>query len=385
MTATAPRGAELPPPGNRSASEAVRALAFIIAMYALLLGMGLVALPGSALSRRAARGWAKRYCRTVRHMLWAFCRIRCEIRGPVPDFPCIVASKHQSFLDVLMLIEALPVPRFVMKRSLLWVPVIGFFARRLGCVPIDRSAGGEAVRAMLDGVAARAEDRGQVIIFPQGTRVAPGARVAFRGGVLKLYDAFGLPIVIAAANTGWVWPRTGTRRTPGTAVLEFLETVPPGASTQGLLRHVETVMETASDRLADEAAAALRAPPGAAPRDLPAGPRPSAPGAEHRDRHLAAVAIGAEREARRRGAGPEQPLGVGGLIQPHLQELVDIGPGRLGTAAAAASDQGRGRGPAVRQLIRQPSLAQRRRVVRSLGQQSGRGRRKFLARLQRRA
>lgn len=262
MTATrppVPASPTLPPPGNRSSGEAVRAVTFIVAMYALLLGMGLIALPSSALSRRAALGWAKRYCRTVRRMLEALCRIRCELRGPVPEVPCIVACKHQSFLDVLMLIEALPVPRFVMKRSLLWVPVIGFFARRLGCVAIDRRARGEAVRAMLQGVAARPEGRGQIIIFPQGTRVAPGARMPFRGGVLKLYAAFDLPVVIAAANTGWFWPRTGTRRTPGTAVVEFLETIPAGQPVTTLLTRIETVMETTSDRLAADAAAEIGA------------------------------------------------------------------------------------------------------------------------------
>lgn len=248
-----------PPERNRSPGEALRAWIFIIAMYGLLLGMGLVAMPSSALSRRAAIGWAKRYCRWVFRMLWVLCRIDVETRGAVPDYPCIVASKHQSFLDVMMLTAALPNPRFVMKRSLLWVPVLGFYARRIGCIAIDRSAGGEAVRAMIAGVGAWPGGTGQLVIFPQGTRVAPGARVPFRGGVLKLYTAFRLPVVVAAVNTGWFWPRVGTRRTPGTAVLEFLETVPPGEPAAPLLRRIETEMETASDRLAAEAAAEIYA------------------------------------------------------------------------------------------------------------------------------
>ena len=253
-----------PPQGHRSPGEAARALAFVAAMYLLLLAMGLLALPASAVSRRAALAWAKRYCRWVRWLVGALCRIRCEVRGPVPDVPCIVASKHQSFLDVLMLIEALPAPRFVMKRELLWVPVIGFYARRLGCVAIDRSARGEAVRVMIEGVGRWAGDRGQIVIFPQGTRVAPGARVPFRGGVLKLYTAFQLPVVIAAVNTGWFWPRTGTRRTPGTAVVEFLETVPTGEPAATLMPRIETAIEAGSDRLARQAAAEILSRP--APR-----------------------------------------------------------------------------------------------------------------------
>jgi 1-acyl-sn-glycerol-3-phosphate acyltransferase len=249
-----------PPKGHRSAGEAVRGITFVVAMYALLLGMGLVSLPTATFSRRAALGWAKRYCRSVFWLLRVICRIGCEVRGPVPDHPCIVASKHQSFLDVLMLIEALPAPRFVMKRSLLWVPVIGFYARRLGCVAIDRSARGEAVRVMIEGVGGWAGNRGQIIIFPQGTRVAPGARVPFRGGVLKLYSTFGLPVVTAAVNTGWFWPRTGTRRTPGTAVVEFLEEIPPGQPTERLLPRIEASIEAGSGRLARQAAAEIADP-----------------------------------------------------------------------------------------------------------------------------
>jgi 1-acyl-sn-glycerol-3-phosphate acyltransferase len=246
-----------PPSGHRSAGQAVRSVTFVALMYLLMLGMGLVALPFAVASRRAALGWCKRYCRWTLWLLEAMCGTRYEIRGPVPGQPCIVAAKHQSFLDVILLVLALPQPRFVMKRSLLWTPVVGYFARRIGCVAIDRKARGEAVRAMLSGVRELAHEGGQVIIFPQGTRVAPGRSVPYRGGVLKLYAAFGLPIALAAANTGWYWPRTGTRRTPGTAVVEFLGTIEPGLSVDGLLARIETEIEDGSNRLAREAAAEI--------------------------------------------------------------------------------------------------------------------------------
>ena len=234
-------------------------MGFVAIMYLLMLGMGLVALPSAVVSRRAALGWCKRYCRWTLWLLERMCGTRYEIRGPVPDSHCIVASKHQSFLDVILLTLALPQPRFVMKRELLWVPILGYFARRIGCVAIDRKARGEAVRGMVKGVRELAHEGGQVIIFPQGTRVSPGLRTPYRGGVLKLYAAFDLPIVPAAANTGWFWPRTGTRRTPGTAVVEFLGTIPPGLPPDGLLRRIEDGIEAASDRLADAAAAEIAA------------------------------------------------------------------------------------------------------------------------------
>lgn len=243
-----------PPAGHESAGQAVRSVAFVALMYLMMGLMGLVALPSAVVSRGAALVWCKRYCRWTLWLLGALCGTRHEIRGTVPVEPCIVASKHQSFLDVILLTLALPQPRFVMKRELLWVPIFGYFARRIGCVAIDRQARGEAVRGMVAGIRALAGEGGQVIIFPQGTRVAPGLRVPYRGGVMKLYATFGLPIALAAVNTGWFWPRTGTRRTPGTAVVEFLGTIPPGERPEGLLARIEREIEDGSDCLAREAA-----------------------------------------------------------------------------------------------------------------------------------
>lgn len=244
----------IPPAGHGSAGQAVRSVAFVVIIYLLMGIMGLVALPSAIFSRQAALGWCKRYCRWTLWLLGKMCGTRCEIRGPVPTGVCIVASKHQSFLDVMMLTLALPQPRFVMKRELLWIPVFGYFARRIGCVAIDRSARGEATRTMLSGVRALSDRGGQVVIFPQGTRVAPGAEVPYRGGVLKLRAAFGLPVVLAAANTGWFWPRKGLWRTPGTAVVEFLDTIAPDAPAEGLLSRIEAGIEAASDALTNEAA-----------------------------------------------------------------------------------------------------------------------------------
>lgn len=243
-----------PPAAPRSIGEALRSAGFMAAISVLMLGMGLVGLPSAIVSRDAALGWCKRYARWTLWLMRVICGTRAEIRGPIPSGSCIVAAKHQSFLEVLMLVVALPRPRFVMKQSLLWVPVLGFFARRIGCIAIDRRAGRDAVRRMLTDAAGRREE-GQIVIFPQGTRVDPGSCAPYRGGVLKLYAAFDLPIALAAINTGWFWARKGLRRSPGTAVVEFLGTIPPGEPTGTLLARIEAEVEAGSDRLSAEAAA----------------------------------------------------------------------------------------------------------------------------------
>lgn len=245
---------EGPPSGHASFGAAVRATILVLFIYVLMPLWGLLFLIPATFSRRVTSWVMKTYVKIVFRVLRWLCGTRCELRGEVPTGPCIVAAKHQSFLDVMMLMLWLPEPRFVMKRSILWAPVLGIYAWRLGCIPIDRSKRGEALRQMIDWIRARGTTAGQVIIFPQGTRVAPDATVPYKAGVVRLYEAFDLPLVLMAVNTGWFWPRTGLRRSPGTAVLEVLETIPPGREPQKLMAEVERKIEAGTARLAQEAA-----------------------------------------------------------------------------------------------------------------------------------
>lgn len=270
-------------------------LAYLVLGYGLMLTMGVIGLP-LLVSTHATRAWQKLYIRLAFAMLRAFCGLRVEIRGEVPDGDVVIAAKHQSLLDVLALYRALPEPRFVMKRELLWAPVFGLYARRTGAVPIDRRGGkGTADRL----VEAFSGVGGQIVIYPQGTRVAPGAKMPYKRGAAHLQAALGRPLVLAATNAGWFWPRRGVLRRPGVAVIEFLERPEPGLPVEAAQGLIEARIEAASDRLGREAMALVPV------RGPVEGPRGSA-----RGRLLDFGGEGAERCARRLGAGRER-LGVG--------------------------------------------------------------------------
>jgi 1-acyl-sn-glycerol-3-phosphate acyltransferase len=225
----------------------LRGAAFVLLAYALMGAMGVIGAPVVLWSERLSRAWMKLYIRVAFAMLRAICGLRVEIRGPVPQGDVIVAAKHQSLLDVLALYLALPEPRFVMKRELLLAPVFGLYARRAGCVPIDRSGGQGAVRAMIEAFRGRS---GQLVIYPQGTRVAPGARAPYRRGAVALHQALGLPVVLVATNGGLYWPRRGIARYPGRAVIEVLGTLPAGLPEGEFAARIERGIEAGSDRLA---------------------------------------------------------------------------------------------------------------------------------------
>ena len=175
-----------------------------------------------------------------------------EIRGEIPHGEVLVCSKHMSFLDILMLAHALPRVKFVMKRELVWAPVIGIFGWRIGCPPVERSGKGEAIPKMVAHLEAD-KDIGQTVIFPQGTRVLPGAKVRYKSGAGVIYTRMEKTCVPVATNVGVFWSRRSPIRKPGTAILEFLEPIPPGLEMEEFMEKLEDVVETNSDRLMVEA------------------------------------------------------------------------------------------------------------------------------------
>jgi 1-acyl-sn-glycerol-3-phosphate acyltransferase len=246
----------------------LRSLVLVFLVYSLMGVMGIFGAPVVLWSRRWTRGWMKLYARSVFALARLICGLRVEWRGPRPTGAVVVASKHQSLLDVLMLFAVLPEPHFVMKRILVFAPVFGLYALRAGSIWIKRERRGES-KVMLRRLRGSHRGTGQIVIYPQGTRVPPGEYRPYRRGAVLAYESFGLPMVLAATNVGWFWPKKGIRRRPGTAVLEFLSTLPPGLPRAEAMQRMEAEIEAASDRLGAEAARqlGLPVPPG---REAPA-------------------------------------------------------------------------------------------------------------------
>lgn len=165
----------------------------------------------------------------------------------------MIAAKHQSFLDVMMIFTAIPTGKFIMKKSILWTPVVGMYAKRIECVAVDRGKRGAAVRQMVEDVAAGRSEPGQLIIYSQGTRVAPGDKKPYKIGVGALYEELGQPCVPVATNVGVFWPRTGILRKPGLAVVEFLPEMPKGLSRDEFMTQLEAQVEERSNALMAEA------------------------------------------------------------------------------------------------------------------------------------
>ena len=231
----------------------VRSLVFVVQMYLAMALLALVFTPWAILDRAGAFAGIRTYCRYVRWSARWMVGLTSEIRGPVPVDEVMIAAKHQSFFDIILICSVVPRPKFIMKQELRFAPILGWYALRIGCVPVNRGQRGQAVRKMLADVAEGRSAPGQLIIYPQGTRVAPGARLPYKIGTGLIYDQLGQPCVPVATNVGVLWPKRSLLRTPGTAVVEFMEEIPPGLPVPAFMRRLEEMIEPASDRLMAEA------------------------------------------------------------------------------------------------------------------------------------
>jgi 1-acyl-sn-glycerol-3-phosphate acyltransferase len=226
---------------------------FIVQMYLAMAILALVFAPWALFSRRGARLACKTFCRWVIFSLRVLCGTRSEVRGTPPTGEAVIAAKHQSFLDIILIFNAVPAGKFIMKRELMFAPFLGQYALKIGCVPVDRGKRGAAITRMKADVAKGAAEPGQLIIYPQGTRVAPGATRAYKVGTGLLYEQLGQPCYPVATNVGVFWPKRGILRKPGLAVVEFLPPIAPGLPVPEFMARLETEVETHSNRLMADA------------------------------------------------------------------------------------------------------------------------------------
>jgi 1-acyl-sn-glycerol-3-phosphate acyltransferase len=181
--------------------------------------------------------------------------IEYELRGAehLPRGAGIIAMKHQSAWDTLAVPALIGDVAIVLKRELLWIPFYGWYARKAGMIPIDRGAGATALKSMLRRAREVVAERRPIVIFPEGTRTAVGAKRAYHPGVAALYSQLGLPVVPVAVNSGLFWPRRSFLKRPGRIVVEALPPLPPGLDRKAFLAELQSRIEAATERLVAEA------------------------------------------------------------------------------------------------------------------------------------
>jgi 1-acyl-sn-glycerol-3-phosphate acyltransferase len=231
----------------------LRSLCFNVGWYA---GSAVIALLGSPIlvaPQRAVVAWARVWIGFILGWLELTCGLRHRVIGceNLPDGPVIIACKHQSSWETLAFTRLFPRIAIVLKRELLFIPIIGWAMARAGNIAVARGDGAAALRGLVrNGRAAIAQGR-SIVIFPEGTRVAVGEQRPYQVGVAALYRQLAVPVVPVALNSGLFWGRRQWVKRPGVITLEVLPPIAPGLDRETFMTTLRDRIETATARLVE--------------------------------------------------------------------------------------------------------------------------------------
>ena len=225
-----------------------RSILFFIVFYIWTLFICLFFLITLLMPKKAVIHAAETWAKGNRILLHFLVGIKVELKG-LENLPkqngFIVASKHQSAMETVLFHAFMPNTIYVMKKSLFFLPFAGWYFWRSGCIFVDRKKGTSSLRKMYATAKERLAKGFNIIIFPEGTRTAPGAKTKYNPGLAMIYEAVKVPVIPVALNTGYFWPKNSVKRYPGTVVFEFLPAIESGLDKREFMKILENRIETA--------------------------------------------------------------------------------------------------------------------------------------------
>lgn len=225
---------------------ALRSLLFFVLIILVTIFYGLFTVPLSFLYHdwgyACASSWGRQIVRLAKYV----CGLDYRLEGleNIPLQPCVIMAKHQSAWETAAMIGYLPRAVWVVKQELLWLPVVGWVLKGLKTIAIDRKNGISARDQILSHGQQRLTNGYCVVIFPEGTRVAPGKRGRYGLGGAHLASGAAAPVLPIAHNAGECWRRNAFLKYPGSITLRIgpiIETIGRDAAT--VIKLTETWIE----------------------------------------------------------------------------------------------------------------------------------------------
>ena len=229
----------------------VRSAVFNVWFFGATALFGTMGLPARWFFPRWALWIAQHWARTVLYGAEAICGIRTVVSGweNLPGGPALIVSQHQSAFDTLIWLKLVPRVSYVFKAELAKVPLFGPLLVPAGQIPIDRGGSFSAVRSLLRGADRAKADGRQIVIFPEGTRVAVGSQVELRPGFALMAARTKMPVIPVATDSGRLWGRRAFRKLPGDVHIMIGEPIPPDITQAEMLATVQRRWNDAHERL----------------------------------------------------------------------------------------------------------------------------------------
>ncbi len=246
-----------------------RAAYWLTSIFFAVTAAPLILVP----SRKPVMLWILAYTRTLQFFLRWVAGVRVVVRGRerLPEGPAIIAAKHQSWGDGIVMFAQFYDLAFVTGDHLEKFPLLGGILRKMGAIVVDNCGGAYARARLVDDELRKAQEQGRrILIYPEGHLAPVGERYRYKRGVYHMYEAYGCPAVPVATNLGRLWPQSEWRLCPGEAVIEFLDPIPPGLDKESFMARLEETIERRSLELLGRTAPDALDPP--LPDPKPPGP-----------------------------------------------------------------------------------------------------------------
>jgi 1-acyl-sn-glycerol-3-phosphate acyltransferase len=233
----------------------LRSLCFNVGWYAGSVVLALVGSPILLMPRRAVIAWAILWIDFIVWWLRLTCGLTHRVVGMenLPDGPVIIACKHQSSWETLAFTKLFPNVAIVLKRELLFIPIVGWAMARAGNIAVARGDGAQALRGLVRQAKAAIGEGRSILIFPEGTRVAVGVERPYQVGTAALYRQLGVPVVPVALNSGLFWGRRKWVKRPGVITVQVLPPIAPGLNRQVFMTTLRERIEGATEQLVAQA------------------------------------------------------------------------------------------------------------------------------------
>ncbi len=226
----------------------LRSLLFNILFYAGTVLVAILAFP-FLIFKNFGFFISKTWSHAVLTVLQFAIGTKFKVEGTIPTEPVLILSKHQSAWETIAYNHIIRRPAFILKEELMWIPFFGLYLKAVGMISLDRRGTLQALKKLIRDSKSVIESGRPIIMFPEGTRSAPGEKGAYKKGAFLLYKNLGIPVVPVALNSGVFWPRRTFMKYNGMITVKFLPSIPPGLPEKDFMAKIEGKIEQESIKL----------------------------------------------------------------------------------------------------------------------------------------
>lgn len=221
----------------------IRNLIFSIFFFLGIIFISIIFLPSLLLPRTIVLLGGKLMGHWTSFCLKIFLSTKILVKGKeniITNKKFFIAASHQSMFETFFLQTIFNAPVFILKKELLLIPLFGWYLKKIGSISIKRNKVTKDNLGFFEEITNQIKNSDRpVIIFPQGTRVLPNERPPFKKGVARIYEELKITCQPIAINSGYVWPKNGTKQSKRTITVSILEPIEYGLNKEDFLKTIE--------------------------------------------------------------------------------------------------------------------------------------------------